>query len=321
MSGKAKSEMPETYIPGMVSMVIPTYNRAKFLRESINSALAQDYPSFEVIVVDDGSTDETPQICREYGERIRYFWKPNGGPASAENLGIQKMRGEWLKKLDSDDMLESNALSTFIEWAEKSHSDLLCCDYVLVDSSGKPVGDYSPRGHLEGGEFLRWLWSLRDAGRGFTFGGGLGAIGFVHRALILKVGLAEDTLRWAEDWEWQLRAALIYGRYETFVPLPLYRVREHPSRGTNEARGEEWQDQIRELLKLRLASGNEVPRPILEHYRREARRSRRIYFPIILMGVLLRRTPLYKSAKFWAWMKAPYLMDRVFWASNPPVET
>src|SRR5438552_4169457 len=98
----------------MVSMVLPTYNRVKFLRESIDSCLTQDYPSFEVIVVDDGSTEETSQLCKEYGDRIRYFWKPNGGVASALNFGIRMMKGEWFKAIADDDILERNALSAFI---------------------------------------------------------------------------------------------------------------------------------------------------------------------------------------------------------------
>src|SRR2546422_1480727 len=154
-----KSPLPEAHARGMVSIVIPTYNRERFIRDSINSALSQDYPSFEVIVVDDGSTDSTPSICSEYDDKIRYFDKPNGGPASALNFGIKKMRGEWFKALGSDDILESNALSTFMEYAAKLGSRLLYCDAVPIDEEGLFLREGKECKDLRRDEFLRALWS------------------------------------------------------------------------------------------------------------------------------------------------------------------
>ena len=83
--------------PSLVSLIIPVYNGSNYLREAIESALAQTYPCCEVIVINDGSTDQgaTEAIALSYGERIRYFSKANGGVASALNLGLREMRGSF----------------------------------------------------------------------------------------------------------------------------------------------------------------------------------------------------------------------------------
>ena len=89
-----------------VSIVIPVYNGANYLREAIDSALEQTYRNTEVIVVNDGSTDggETEDIAISYGDRIRYFTKENGGISTALNLGIQAMSGEYFSWLSHDDV-------------------------------------------------------------------------------------------------------------------------------------------------------------------------------------------------------------------------
>lgn len=90
----------------LVSIVIPVYNGSNYLREAIDSALAQTYDNIEIIVVNDGSTDEgaTEAIALSYGDKIRYFAKENGGVATALNLGIEKMQGEYFSWLSHDDM-------------------------------------------------------------------------------------------------------------------------------------------------------------------------------------------------------------------------
>ncbi len=92
--------------PPRVSIIIPVYNGADYLREAIESALTQSYSNCEVIVVNDGSADngETNAIARAYGERIRYFQKENGGAASALNYGVRQMTGEFFAWLSHDDL-------------------------------------------------------------------------------------------------------------------------------------------------------------------------------------------------------------------------
>ena len=343
--------LSETYVPGMVTVVIPTFNRARFLRECIGSALAQDYPQFEVIVVDDGSTDDTSQVCRQYGDGIRYFWKPNAGAASAKNFGIQQMRGEWLKFLDSDDVLERNALSTFIEWAGRLRAKLLLSDYADVDTRGNLLRYGSTKRWLEGDEHLRALWTGRDIGSVFGPYFALSGLGFIHRTLLLTVGLFDDTLSAEEDWEWDLRAVFIHRIHGLHVPLPLYRYRRHPGQLSRSKEGDARRHEgIRTVLKHHLANAIEVPPSVREHYRQESRRLVRIYLPIVMLVTFLRRTPFYIKdsgaristtvrtfrttartlrttvrplrtlALSWAWAIAPSFMDCIYWAVNPPVD-
>lgn len=90
----------------LVSIVIPVYNGANYMREAIDSAINQTYDNIEIIVVNDGSTDngETERIALSYGDKIKYYKKENGGCASALNYGISKMQGEWFSWLSHDDV-------------------------------------------------------------------------------------------------------------------------------------------------------------------------------------------------------------------------
>lgn len=96
------------------SIIIPLYNKARTIRTTIESVLNQRYPHFELLVVDDGSTDESASIVRLFNdERIRLFEKGNGGPSSARNYGVLKATNPWILFLDADDLLLEDALETF----------------------------------------------------------------------------------------------------------------------------------------------------------------------------------------------------------------
>jgi glycosyltransferase involved in cell wall biosynthesis len=101
------------------SVVIPAYNRAELLRASLESALAQTFADFEVLVVDDGSTDDTGSVAAGYGERVRFFRQPNRGPGAARNLGISLARGEFIAFLDSDDLWFPWTLQNFRQLAKQ----------------------------------------------------------------------------------------------------------------------------------------------------------------------------------------------------------
>src|SRR5260370_4024907 len=89
------------------TVLIDTYNYGEYIEEAVSSALAQDFPAEqrEILVVDDGSTDDTQERLRKFGETIRYLRKPNGGQASAFNFGFEHARGEVIALLDADDVL------------------------------------------------------------------------------------------------------------------------------------------------------------------------------------------------------------------------
>jgi glycosyltransferase involved in cell wall biosynthesis len=90
--------------PCLFSVVIPTFNRAKYLREALESVFLQDVPGLQVIVIDDGSTDDTRSVAAEYGSRVEYVYQENRGPGAARNHGVRRARGEFVAFLDSDDV-------------------------------------------------------------------------------------------------------------------------------------------------------------------------------------------------------------------------
>lgn len=110
----------------MISIIVPTYNTNKYLPECIDSILAQTYTDFEVLLVDDGSTDGSGVICYEYAQRdnrVRVFHKENAGVSSARNVGLENARGEWVCFVDSDDTIEKNYLEVLLKAVVENGSD------------------------------------------------------------------------------------------------------------------------------------------------------------------------------------------------------
>lgn len=120
-----------------VSIVIPVYNGEDYLREAIDSALAQTYDNYEIIVVNDGSTDRTDEIILSYGNKLRYFSKSNGGQSSALNMGIEKMEGEYFSWLSHDDVYFPNKIETQIQFLSDypDHEDIiLYSDFEVINN-------------------------------------------------------------------------------------------------------------------------------------------------------------------------------------------
>lgn len=114
----------------MVSIIIPAYNVEKYIRECLDSALGQTYSDIELVVVDDGSTDSTPAIIREYAARdprIRPVSRPNGGLSAARNTGLAAASGRWVTFLDSDDVLAPMAVRRLVEAARQSGASYVEC--------------------------------------------------------------------------------------------------------------------------------------------------------------------------------------------------
>ncbi len=117
----------------LISVIIPVYNVEEYLRECVDSVLCQTYGNFEIILVDDGSTDSSGEICDEYLEkddRITVIHQINGGLSSARNSGLSEAEGKYLYFLDSDDYIADNSLETLVEIAEKDNSDIVFFDAV-----------------------------------------------------------------------------------------------------------------------------------------------------------------------------------------------
>ena len=124
-----------------VSIVMPVYNGANYMREAIDSALAQTYDNIEIIVVNDGSTDNTDEIAKSYGDRIRYFNKKNGGVSTALNLAIKNMTGDYFSWLSHDDTYRPEKVQKQIDYIEQNGAGnyILYANYQLIDQNSKPM--------------------------------------------------------------------------------------------------------------------------------------------------------------------------------------
>jgi glycosyltransferase involved in cell wall biosynthesis len=118
-----------------VSVIIPTYNRAEYICETLESVFTQTYPDFEVIIVDDGSTDHTKDVLKPYLNRVQYIYKNNGGPASARNTGIRASTGKYIAFLDSDDLWMPDKLQVQADFLE-AHPE-----YAMVFSGYEFIGE------------------------------------------------------------------------------------------------------------------------------------------------------------------------------------
>lgn len=135
----AKGKRKTNFQP-KVSIVIPVYNGSNYLKYAIDSALAQTYKNIEIIVVNDGSTDDgkTKEIAKKYGKKISYFEKENGGVSSALNYGIKKMTGEYFAWLSHDDLIEPNHIEKLIEFISiEGHEKMIpYAAFKVVDENG-----------------------------------------------------------------------------------------------------------------------------------------------------------------------------------------
>lgn len=122
-----------------VSVIIPVYNVKSYLKRCVESVLNQSYKNIEIVLVDDGSTDESGKMCddlsNEY-KRIQVFHKPNGGLGSARNYGIEHTKGDYILFLDSDDYIEHNTIEEMIKYSDY---DIVCCGFDRVDEETKKI--------------------------------------------------------------------------------------------------------------------------------------------------------------------------------------
>mgnify|MGYP002737498535 CR=1 FL=1 len=136
----------------LVSVIIPTFNRAATLKRTIDSALAQSYRPLEVIVVDDGSTDGTEAVIRSYGDRIHGIIQPNGGPSAARNTGAEAATGEWLAFLDSDDVWKPEKIARQVNLVNRAGRRIDCCmcNAAIIDEDGVVGGTTFGASGVEG---------------------------------------------------------------------------------------------------------------------------------------------------------------------------
>ena len=191
-----------------VSIVIPVYNGANYLREAIDSALEQTYGNAEVIVVNDGSTDrgETEDVALSYGDRIRYFAKENGGVSTALNTGIKKMNGEYFSWLSHDDVYYPNKIEKQIDFLKKNNFNIWAIygDYDFVDCESNILYRNKAE-HIHPHKLRYTLLSGYNPIHGCTV--------LIHKNIFQKIGLFNEKLRTIQDFEMWYRISKHFAFY------------------------------------------------------------------------------------------------------------
>jgi len=228
---------------------VPAYNEAANIAATVRSLVASDYPGVEVVVVDDGSTDDTAAVLARYGERIRVVSKANGGLASARNAGTRAARGDYVVMLDADDLCPPERVGLQVALLEESRDLVLASTaFSAFDENGPVAQDFGPAyysmiGEIPGG--VRALYPHEKkmplapaGGETVTVTVNHGDVyaplvrgNFVHpptvifrRELFDKVGPFDETLRYTSDWAWFL-AASRFGPFGYLArPLLDYRL-------------------------------------------------------------------------------------------------
>lgn len=180
-----------------ITVIIPTYNRYDVLKRALNSVLQQSYPPYEIIIVDDGSSDETALIKEEFPE-IKYIYKENGGVSSARNLGIKNAVSEWIAFLDSDDEWHEDKLKEQVQF-HKENRDILI-SYTDEEWVRNGVTVKVPKKFCKyGGEVFEESLSHCIIAPSATL---------IHTKLLDEIGDFDENLEVCEDYDLWLRVAL-----------------------------------------------------------------------------------------------------------------
>jgi glycosyltransferase involved in cell wall biosynthesis len=134
----------------LVSVIIPTFNRAHCIKRTVESVLSQTFADYELIVVDDGSTDDTPKVLAAYSDRLRVIQQPNQGVSTARNTGIQSARGDWVAFLDSDDYWAPEKLSVQVSGV-KLNNDVIAhmVDALIIGYDNCSLSLFTLRGMFD----------------------------------------------------------------------------------------------------------------------------------------------------------------------------
>jgi glycosyltransferase involved in cell wall biosynthesis len=205
-----------------VSVVIPTYNRASFLFESINSVLKQTLQDIEIIVVDDGSTDDTREMVMKYFPMVRYIYQENQGVSIAFNNGINLALGEYVAIFADDDIMLEDALEKSVTFFNQ-HPEVGFChgQNYTIDENGQSLRLRTTRGPR-----VTFIRSGKEEIANLLFRDSIQASTVViRRSCFQKVGLFDTNLRGGEDWDMWIRLSRYYP--VGYLSEPLVKVRIH----------------------------------------------------------------------------------------------
>ncbi|MFK8046428.1 MAG: glycosyltransferase family 2 protein [Crocinitomicaceae bacterium] len=210
----------------LVSIVVPIYNTELYLSETIASVLSQTYNNWELLLIDDGSIDKSAEICRGFSQkdkRIQYYFKQNGGQASARNFGIKKSSGAWIAFLDSDDIWLPSKLEDQFEAVEAHNPDFLYgLGYYFYEEKDEQLVPYEwITGQRSGKDFFQILYASCAVNTNTVL---------IKKALFETVGFFNESeiLRGTEDWDLWLRISkkidTVYGSPKRNV---YYRIHDN----------------------------------------------------------------------------------------------
>jgi glycosyltransferase involved in cell wall biosynthesis len=224
-------------VSDLVSTIIPVYNRPQMLREAVASVLAQTYRPIEIIVVDDGSTDETPSVAEglaaEHPEEIRFVRKENSGPGPTREAGRQVARGEFIQYLDSDDLLRPQKFELMVRALRERPECGAAYGYICVHHGAAGPDPRPARATGERRETL-FPWILVD--RWWNTDCPL-----FRREVCDRIGPWSD-LRWSQDWEYDGRVAALGTR---LVHCPEFVCDERRHSGLRQTGADAWMDPAR----------------------------------------------------------------------------
>ncbi len=183
----------------LVSIIIPVYNGSEYMREAIDSALGQTYKNIEVLVINDGSCDDgaTEEIAKEYSDKIRYFYKENGGVSTALNTGIKNMKGEYFSWLSHDDVYTEDKVEKSVKALSEleNKKTLVCCECIHIDKDSKVISTA-----ISEKESSQKLLSSRESLMKMLNEGTMsGCALLIHRDVFSDAGLFDETLRFNQD--------------------------------------------------------------------------------------------------------------------------
>lgn len=213
--------MPEP----MISIIVPVYNTAPYLEKCLDSILAQTFRDFEVFLVNDGSTDNSLEICRAYAARDSRFLvidKPNAGVSDSRNRALAYARGKYLQFIDSDDWLSDRSSELLLHTAESTGCDLVVSHFYRV------VGDrIARRGHIKGARILTrtdYAEEMLKAPANYYYGVLWNKL--YRRSLVEEANLRFNSkIRWSEDFLFNLEY-LEHARLIATIPQPTYYYRK-----------------------------------------------------------------------------------------------
>ncbi|OAI44766.1 hypothetical protein AYO44_13585 [Planctomycetaceae bacterium SCGC AG-212-F19] len=206
-----------------MTVITPTFNRARFLDETIDSVLAQTYPRIEYIVLDDGSTDNTQEILQGYEGRLQTYTHPNMGETRTVNKGWQLAKGKYVFTVNSDDPVCPELVATAVQFME-DRPDVLAAypDWVIIDEHSRPTQPITTA-EYDYATMVAWHHCMPGPGT------------IMRRQAFERLGLRDPRFRYVADYEYWLRLGL-HGRMAR-IPQTLATWRTHATNLTTTARG------------------------------------------------------------------------------------